>query len=290
MNQLTKKFIQYARVSTKTQDYGLKAQKIKMDQYVQSVGGNTIALFEEKESGRKNKRKELMKAIEWCKISGATLLVSKLDRLGRITKELLDHRDNLDLVIAENPEINSNTLLFGITAIIAQYEAEQISARIKDGMAVAKMQGRISGRGKGWKHPIQIRKKLSKIQIDKAKLKKEAIQEFADQYHNDIRGDYNILAALMKARGFTTRFGKPYSVTYLKRMKLRIGKVFRHKPGRKKKILLPTVEHILPNDFNQHILPDNFEQLMLPDNFEQLIPIPFLINNSPVSRRSNFSP
>lgn len=261
MNELTKKFVQYARVSTKMQDYGLKAQKIKMDQYVQSVGGCTIALFQEKESGRSNKRKELTKAIEWCKISGATLLVSKLDRLGRLTKELLDHRDNLDLVIAESPDMNRNILLFGITAIMAQHEAEQISARIKDGMAVAKMQGRISGRKKGFVCDPRSVKKTSKTKAEKANLKKQVIQEFADKFHNNIRGDYYILAALMEAAGFTNAFGTPYTVRTLKRMKLRIGKVFRHKPGRKKKIFLPPVEPTLPNDFNQHILPDNFEQL-----------------------------
>lgn len=261
MNKSIKKFVQYARVSTKMQEYGLDAQITKMNQYVQSVGGVTVALFQEKESGRKDKRKELIKAIKYCKQLNYTLLVSKLDRLGRLTKELLDHRDNLDLVIAEYPDMTSNTLLYGITAITAQYEAEQTSDRVRAGMAEAKKNGKQIGNKKGIVFSEKHKRNLSKSQNSISKNKKDAIQEFADQHHEDIKGDYRLLALLMRVKGFKTHYGNPYTVRTLKRMKLRIGEVFRHKPGRKKKILLPPVEPTLPNDFNQHILPDNFEQL-----------------------------
>ena len=54
-----------------------------MDNFVSNQNGQTIALFQERESGKKNNRSELIKAIEFAKQNKAILLVSKLDRLSR---------------------------------------------------------------------------------------------------------------------------------------------------------------------------------------------------------------
>ncbi len=44
---MTRKYVQYARVSTSKQEYGLEAQKSVMDNFVASRNGITIALFQE---------------------------------------------------------------------------------------------------------------------------------------------------------------------------------------------------------------------------------------------------
>src|SRR5881409_1892098 len=100
----------------------------------------SVGLWEVKthETQRKrNDRPELQKALQRCRLTGATLVVAKLDRLSRNAAFLLTLRDSgADFVAVDLPE--ANTMTVGVMAVVAQYERELISARTKAALAAAK--------------------------------------------------------------------------------------------------------------------------------------------------------
>jgi len=148
MNSLTSKFVAYLRVSTAKQGrsgLGLEAQREAVRQFVVSRGGKIIApVFVEVETGKRNDRPELDKALKRCRRTGATLVVAKLDRLSRNAAFLMTLRDSgVDFVAADLPE--ANTMTVGVMAVVAQHEREAISQRTKAALAAAKARGRTLG-------------------------------------------------------------------------------------------------------------------------------------------------
>ncbi len=78
------KIVSYHRVSTVRQGIsglGLEAQTKAIEEFVQGRKAEVVASFTEVESGKTNKRPELKKALHLAKVTGATLLIAKLDRL-----------------------------------------------------------------------------------------------------------------------------------------------------------------------------------------------------------------
>lgn len=131
------RYVAYYRVSTTKQDNGLEAQQHAV-RLVLNEGDEIIAEFEDKESGSKRNRAGLNAAIALCKAEHATLLVSKLDRLGRSGKDLHELKDDPELTMRIGNMPTLNTMTFGVLATFAQYEREEISARTKAGLAARK--------------------------------------------------------------------------------------------------------------------------------------------------------
>jgi DNA invertase Pin-like site-specific DNA recombinase len=133
------KYVAYFRVSTTKQGQsglGLEAQQDAVKQYANSI----IHSFTEIESGKNDSRIQLAAAIELCRTSGASLLIAKLDRLSRDAAFLMTIRKSgVDIVAADMP--NASTLEFGIKAIFAQHEREEISKRTKVALAAAVARG-----------------------------------------------------------------------------------------------------------------------------------------------------
>ncbi len=99
-----------------------------------------LAEFEEIESGRKNDRPELTKALDLCRRRKATLVIAKLDRLARnvaFISALME--SGAPFVATDMPEANKLTV--HILAAVAEHEREAISARTKAALAVAKARG-----------------------------------------------------------------------------------------------------------------------------------------------------
>lgn len=136
-------YIAYYRVSTDKQGrsgLGLEAQQEAVAPYREQITHS----FTEIESGSDNHRPQLQAAIAMCKSTGATLLIAKIDRLSRDAGFLLTLRSSgLSIMAADMPHVG--TLEFGIRAVFAQHEREEISRRTKAALAAAKARGQKLG-------------------------------------------------------------------------------------------------------------------------------------------------
>lgn len=134
------KYVAYYRVSTKRQNLGIDAQRNTVINYINNINGELINSFEEKESGKCDNRSELLKAIDYCKINGAILVIAKLDRLSRNVSFIFALKDaNVKFYCCDLPELN--TLTLGIFATLAQSERETISSRTKAALQAKKDKG-----------------------------------------------------------------------------------------------------------------------------------------------------
>lgn len=137
------KYVAYFRVSTERQGQsglGLEAQQAAVKAYADGI----IHSFTEIESGKHDDRPQLAAAIAMCKATGAALLIAKIDRLSRQAAFLLTLRDSgVQIVAADMP--HAGTLEFGIRAVVAQHEREEISRRTKAALQAAKARGVVLG-------------------------------------------------------------------------------------------------------------------------------------------------
>lgn len=138
-----KKAIAYFRVSTDRQGksgLGLEAQHRAVHLFAQREGYQVTAEFTEIESGNKSNRPELLAALLQCKKLKATLIIAKLDRLGRnvaFIANLMESR--VDFLAVDNP--HANRLMVHMLAAFAEHEREQISTRTKAALQAAKRRG-----------------------------------------------------------------------------------------------------------------------------------------------------
>jgi DNA invertase Pin-like site-specific DNA recombinase len=148
MQAKTARFVAYFRVSTARQGrsgLGLEAQQQAVRQYLASASGTLVAEFTEVETGKRNGRPELAKALAACKRHKAKLVIAKLDRLSRNVAFLSAMMDGkVEFVACDNPHATRLTL--HILAAVAEHEAEVISQRTKAALQAAKRRGVVLGR------------------------------------------------------------------------------------------------------------------------------------------------
>ncbi|MFT7087479.1 MAG: DNA invertase Pin-like site-specific DNA recombinase [Rickettsiales bacterium] len=137
--------IGYARVSKEDQDLRLQIDALKKI--------NCDKIFEDKISGTKYNRPGLDEALSHLR-KGDTLVVWKLDRLGRSVKGLVDFINVLEdkeigfqsITDSINTSTTSGRFFFHIMASLAQMERELIVERTRSGLEAARKLGRIGGR------------------------------------------------------------------------------------------------------------------------------------------------
>ena len=145
------RFVAYERVSTARQGrsgLGLEAQRRAIDDFIANRDATLVGRYTEVESGRKNDRPELDAALTLARLTGATLVIAKLDRLSRNAAFLLTLRDSgVTFLAVDMPE--ADDLTFGIMALVAQQEREAISRRTREALAAAKVRGKKLGNPNG---------------------------------------------------------------------------------------------------------------------------------------------
>jgi DNA invertase Pin-like site-specific DNA recombinase len=111
------------------------------------------AIYSEKISGTAQKRPELEKCLETLK-PGDTLVVWRLDRLGRSLRELINTVANLGerkvVLKSISEQINTGTslgkMVFNLFALMAEYERDLIKERISAAREAAALRGLSFGR------------------------------------------------------------------------------------------------------------------------------------------------
>ncbi len=150
--------IGYARVSTTEQDTALQLDNLRQ--------AGCEKIYQESVSGISKVRPELDKCLDTLR-AGDSLVVWRLDRLGRSLKDLVSIITDLELrnigfrsiTEAIDTTTPGGKLVFHIFAALAEFERTLIQDRTKAGLAAARARGR-----KGGRPP-----KLNQNQIKKAK-------------------------------------------------------------------------------------------------------------------------
>ena len=134
-----KRLVAYYRVSTNDQNLGISAQKEIVRKYCEFNSAEIISEFEEHESGKKNDRQELAKALAESVKNNAYLIVAKIDRLTRVAYFGLQLCEKYKIIFCDHPDMGTleQSIYFGM----AQQEREYISQRTKAGLEVYKKQG-----------------------------------------------------------------------------------------------------------------------------------------------------
>lgn len=139
-------YVAYYRVSTEKQGrsgLGLAAQRARVIAFLSS-NDRVLAEFIDVQSGRKDDRIELNRALAVAKAKKATLVIAKLDRFSRrvsFIARILD--EGISLCCAEMP--NATEFQLHIFAALAQEERRLISERTRAALAEAKKRGRKLG-------------------------------------------------------------------------------------------------------------------------------------------------
>jgi DNA invertase Pin-like site-specific DNA recombinase len=141
------RFVSYLRVSTDRQGksgLGLEAQRKAVEDFLNGGKWELTAEYVEVETGKNDDRPKLRDALHMAKVTGATLVIAKLDRLSRNLAFIAALQDSgARFVAADMPEANETMIQF--MAVIAQHERKAISTRTKAALAAAKARGQKLG-------------------------------------------------------------------------------------------------------------------------------------------------
>lgn len=140
-----KMIVQYIRVSTIEQNEARQVEALK--KY------NAEKTFLEKISGKDTNRPQLQAMLEFVR-EGDTVVVHEFSRLARSTKDLLEIVETLNNkgvhLISNKENLDTSTptgkLMLTMIGAIAEFERQQILERQREGIAIAKREGKFKGR------------------------------------------------------------------------------------------------------------------------------------------------
>ncbi len=222
------RFVAYERVSTARQGrsgLGLAAQRQAIEGFLAGQGGRLVGRFTEVESGARNARPELTRALELARLTGARLVIAKLDRLSRNAAFLLALRDSgVRFVAVDMP--HANDLTVGIMALVAQAEREAISRRTKEALAAAKARGVRLGNPNGaaalrraGKGGAALRATVAANADTFAQSLAPTLADIQAQGHTTLRA----IAAELNTRDILARRGGKWHVSSVKRLVERLA-------------------------------------------------------------------
>lgn len=212
------KYVAYYRVSTKKQGasgLGLEAQREAVHSRI-GCQNCIIAEYTEIESGKKNNRAVLLQALEETKRTGATLVVSKMDRLSREMFLIHKLRDTgVKFICLDLPDMT--TLSVGIFATIAQHERETISARTKAALAAKKAQGAKLGKPEN----LNEAARLKGLAVRKENAANNENNRRAAAFAASLRSAglrWSAIADKLNEAGFKTSKGKAFQAVQVQRL------------------------------------------------------------------------
>jgi DNA invertase Pin-like site-specific DNA recombinase len=221
------KFVSYLRVSTERQGrsgLGLEAQRAAVDQYLNGGRWQLVAEYVEIETGRRNDRPELAKALAHCRRAGATLVIAKLDRLARNVAFVANLMESgADFVACDFPQ--ANRLTIHILAAVAEHEAKMISERTKAALAAAKTRGVKLGNPNGaaalLAHVSQHGNGAA-VEAVKARAQKRAA-DYRDVIEEMVGYSLQAAARELNVRGILAPRGGTWTATAVRRLRGRLG-------------------------------------------------------------------
>jgi DNA invertase Pin-like site-specific DNA recombinase len=135
----------YARVSTTEQNASLQLDALR--------AAGCLKVFTDKASGSLDRRPQLDRLLDQLR-PGDTIVVWRLDRLGRSLKHLIQLIEDLadkevgfrSLTEGMDTTTSGGKLIFSIFGALAEFERSLIRERTMAGLAAARSRGRVGGR------------------------------------------------------------------------------------------------------------------------------------------------
>jgi DNA invertase Pin-like site-specific DNA recombinase len=222
------RFVAYFRVSTAKQGrsgLGLEAQKAAVLAFLNGGSWTLLEEFVEIESGKLADRPELARALAACRLTGAKLVIAKLDRLSRDAHFLLGlQRADVGFVAADMPEANELTV--GIMAVVAQAERKAISERTKAALAAAKVRRAAKGQpplgGYRGGPPPDSRLGISAKQARANAFAMRLAPTLAEMRHQGL--SLHQIAAALSARSILAPQNGAWTATAVRRVLARVAK------------------------------------------------------------------
>ena len=223
IEEVIMQFIAYYRVSTKRQGesgLGLEAQQNVVESYIARKDGKLLHSYTEVESGKKNNRPQLQKALQHCQLTNSTLVVSKLDRLSRDLHFLSTViKSGISFICCDQE--NSGILVLQVLAAVAEEELRNVSLRTKLALDAAKKRGVKLGNPR-----------LHEVRNTCMKNARAEWQKNNDDFNNAILPviqnlksegikSYKGLARKLNEMGFKTRYGRQFHSSTVRNILLR---------------------------------------------------------------------
>jgi len=219
-------YVAYYRVSTKKQGrsgIGLEAQREIVEQFVAARDGQIVGDYVEVQTGSRNLRAELGKALALARRTKAILVIAKLDRLTRnyfFCRDLMESR--VDFVCCDQPHVDPFTI--HILAAVAEQERKLIAERTRYSNRIRRARGGLLGS----QHPntpsITEEARNKGRLISAERNRSTAKTAYADlvptmmELRHRQRLSYRQIAAELNRLGQVTRSGKPWNATQSKRV------------------------------------------------------------------------
>lgn len=216
------KVVTYYRVSTNKQGVsglGLEAQEQAVMSYLKDKDATVIREFTEIQSGKRDdNRPELQKALRECRLTGAKLIVAKLDRLARSARFLMELQESsVNFVCADMPE--ANTLTISLMASLAEYERTLISERTKAAYQAKKKRCLLANEKLLWGNPNMHKIRNTDMtaataaRVKKSNKRKADIRAVVNEIIEDspYKLSSRVIASKLNAAGYLTATGKPFN-------------------------------------------------------------------------------
>lgn len=218
-------YVGYLRVSTQRQGasgLGLEAQYAALDAHATRNDGRIVDMFTEIESGQRVDRPQLRRAIQLCKLTGATLLIAKLDRLARNVAFIANLMESgIEFLATDMP--HANKLTVHILAAMAEYEREVISERTKAALVAAKARGiKLGGPNRGANLRHQSPSKAAERIKEKANQRTADLAPIIDDIIQGGSKSLREIGKCLEDRGIRTPRGGSWSASQVRNVLKRV--------------------------------------------------------------------
>lgn len=225
------RYVAYYRVSTSKQGrsgLGLDAQRQTVRDRLNGGDWTLAGEFTEVESGRVSHRPELVKALGYCRVMGAKLIVANVSRLTRnpdFMSKLVEADVEVEFCDLPNVEGPVGKFMLRQMLSVAELEAGMISERTKKALAAAKARGTKLGgdRGSLAVHNVQGRAAALKLRQDQAARRAADLAGIIGEIEAAGAVSLREIAAALNARGVQASRGGAWSAVQVQRIKARLS-------------------------------------------------------------------
>jgi DNA invertase Pin-like site-specific DNA recombinase len=219
-----RKYVSYFRVSTLRQGrsgLGLEAQREAVQAHLNGGEWTQVGEYTEIESGKRNDRAELTKALAACRLHKATLVLAKLDRLARNVHFISSLMEaGVDFIAVDFPQ--ANRLTVHILAAVAEHEAVAISQRTKAALRACRARGTTLGGYRGGYVSDEARRRSAMTRTAAADAFASDAMSAIEEVRRSGQTTHRGIARELKARGIPTRRGGEWTAVQVKAILARV--------------------------------------------------------------------